>query len=130
MLTRWLLSVGAYTTIRTILRNGDSRFDEVRTDPKVFLALFMIQIVWIMACLGPVIALNMVPPEAFPYISPVQWELEYTVRMALFWFGLCVCVRGLCIETIADYQISKWRIARAFKKHKEVFCSWGLWSGW
>jgi steroid 5-alpha reductase family enzyme len=124
-------TVGIYTFLRSLYRGGDSRFEDIRTEPKRFFIVFMLQGIWITFCTLPVVALNSIPPEGF--VGPAWWTADKHTwvsgpwRMFIFWLGLWSFFRGFVIECLADWQLMKWRWAKDRKKHDEVVCNTGLW---
>lgn len=128
--------MGAYTFIRSLYNGGDSRFDTIRCDRKLFFAVFLMQGVWVTVCCLPVVALNSVPAEAFAGLSWDGWPSHveilgfYLFRTFWFWLGMWSFVRGFAIECLADWQLAKWSWERKQKKHSEVFCRRGFWNRW
>ncbi|KAL2166488.1 hypothetical protein VTG60DRAFT_2725 [Thermothelomyces hinnuleus] len=127
----WAVRRGIFTFVRALCRNGDSRFDRFRANRKKFFAAFMMQSVWVTFCAIPVIALNSIPAQGFIGTSwqtsgPIS-ALTSSGRMLWFWLGVWAFFRGLMIECVADWQLTKWRLDKYRKRHDEVFCRRGFW---
>ncbi|KAK4126839.1 hypothetical protein N657DRAFT_677562 [Parathielavia appendiculata] len=129
----WALRVGTYTSVRNLLRGGDSRFNGIRNNPNRFLKAFILQALWVWFCTLPIVAVNTLSPGAFRGMRCLKFGDELLpipscyIRMAWFALGMWSILRGSVIELIADWQLSKWMWDRERKRHDEVFCSKGLW---
>ncbi|KAH6617083.1 hypothetical protein F5144DRAFT_615765 [Chaetomium tenue] len=110
----WAVRVGLFTFIRSLCRGGDSRFDAVRNNPRKFFLRFMLQ------------GVNGFTGEGWRTPNIVSF-VTGLCRWGWFWLGLWSVFRGLMIECMADWQLSKWRWDRYRGKHNEVFCGTNLW---
>jgi hypothetical protein len=84
----------------------------------------MIQAVWVLVCLTPVIAVDCIHPAAFKAGLGVPRVLPSDI-LGFGLFGL-----GLVIEVVADYQKGKWYGEKVRKVHDELFITRGLWGRW
>lgn len=112
----WALRLGSYLGARAIKDGGDSRFAEVKKDPKRFAGFWLGQGTWIFLVGLPIWLVNTMPPTISPSFGPRD-----CVGAAL-WAG------SFLVEIIADRQKSQWRAARDRKEHDEKFITSGLWS--
>lgn len=90
---------------------GDSRFDEVKTKPGMFLAYWTIQGIWVWVTALPVFLVNGTARQ-----SPLFWG-DYA--------SLALWVIGFVCESTADYQ--KY-VFKSDPNNKGRFISTGLWS--
>ncbi|KAK4249689.1 hypothetical protein C7999DRAFT_39178 [Corynascus novoguineensis] len=108
------LVMGIFAFIRALCLGGDSRFDNIRTDRIKFFMVFITQ------------------AQAFTSAgqgtsNPIS-ALTGLYQTLWFWLGILAFFRGLMIECVADWQLSKWRFDKYRKKHNDVFCGKGLWN--
>lgn len=123
--TRQLLATGALVLwsgrlgvflLRRIIKNGkDSRFDVIKKNPVRFFRAWILQGLWITIVGFPVWLMNTVPAG----LNPPLGVLDYT--------GSGIFVASYVVETIADYQKSRWRQEKEENKHDEAFINRGLW---
>ncbi|KAF8150655.1 hypothetical protein B0H34DRAFT_729718 [Crassisporium funariophilum] len=112
----WSLRLGSFLAQRAIQAGGDSRFDEVKTDPAKFSAFWLGQATWITAVGLPVYLVNALPSRVHPPLGGRDY------------LALGLYAGSLLFEVIADRQKSAWRKAKKNKEHDEEFISSGLWS--
>lgn len=80
----------------------------------------MIQAIWVMIPLLPVIAINAVPAATLATALPrVAWH-------DVVGFGAWIV--GFYFEAVADYQKSQWSKQKKLKQHDEDFLTKGLFS--
>lgn len=107
----WTARLGAFLVRRVFRDGGDSRFDEVKHQPGMFLVYWMLQGAWVWVTALPCFLVNGVASQ-----SALHWG-DYA-SMALW-------IVGFITESAADYQKS------AFKsdpRNKGRFIDTGLWS--
>ena len=107
----WTARLGAFLVRRVFRDGGDSRFDEVKHRPGMFLVYWMLQGAWVWVTALPCFLVNGVASQ-----SALHWG-DYA-SMALW-------IVGFITESAADYQKS------AFKsdpRNKGRFIDTGLWS--
>ncbi len=129
------LTVGLYTTLRLLYYRSDTRFSTgLNQNRQMLLQVFILQGVWIMYQMLPLLVLNSVPPEV---TAVATWHnrstnpagfMMWVLIMGWFWLGMYSVLRGSCLETLADWQLTKWRWARDHGKHTEAFCRDDLWN--
>ncbi|KAK4443235.1 hypothetical protein QBC34DRAFT_417455 [Podospora aff. communis PSN243] len=117
----WSVRLSSYLFLRVLQKGHDSRFDTVKHKPRRFFMFWMIQAVWVLICLTPVIAVDSIHPAAFKAGLGVPDVLPSDV-LGFGLFGL-----GLLIEVVADYQKGKWYSEKVRKVHDELFITRGLW---
>ncbi|KAL2266042.1 hypothetical protein VTJ83DRAFT_5394 [Remersonia thermophila] len=125
--------VFTYISARNVVRMATAHIRDPRllSTPgrlKTISPRLMCQAGWILACAMPTLALNTLPADAFPRIS-ARWDYAYVLRMSWFWLGMWIYLRGLYFETLADWQMLRWRYDKWRGRHGEAFCSRGLWAG-
>jgi steroid 5-alpha reductase family enzyme len=113
--------VGSYLVSRVIKTGHDSRFDSAKHKPRRFFIYWMMQALWALVSLTPVITVDAIHPAAFKAGLGVP-EVLPTDILGFGLFGL-----GLSIETVADYQKSAWYDQKVRKQHDEQFITRGLW---
>ncbi|KAL1840898.1 hypothetical protein VTJ49DRAFT_7640 [Mycothermus thermophilus] len=129
----WIVRLVTYLAARNFAhmatsRTRDPRLPSIPGRPKTIFLRTLCQVGCILACAMPTIALNSLPADAFPRIS-TRWDYAYVLRMFWFWLGMWFYLRGLYFETLADWQMMKWRYDKRRGRHRELFCSHGLWAG-
>ena len=91
----------------------------------------MMQGMWVTFCTLPIVALNSIPNSGFTTTGWLKPGLTPTIlgacRCFWFWLGLWSFLRGIVIECMADWELSRWRWDRYRGKHNETFCGTGLW---
>jgi len=93
LVTVWAARLGTFLFIRVIQTGGDSRFEEIRTDKIKFFVAWMMQGVWVVATLVPlVLLLQQRNSLADP---PIQQQ---------FALGIALWAIGWILETISDAQ--------------------------
>ncbi|KAF8183992.1 hypothetical protein BJ912DRAFT_1119431 [Pholiota molesta] len=112
----WSLRLGSFLAMRAIKAGGDSRFDEIKKQPKKFTYYWMAQATWITLVGLPIFLCNALPAHVHPSLGPRDY------------IGLGIYAGSFLLEVIADRQKSAWRKARENKQHDEDFISSGLWS--
>jgi steroid 5-alpha reductase family enzyme len=103
--------MGLFLLTRVMRDGGDSRFDEVKTQPGKFLVYWTLQGVWVWVTALPVFLINGIGRQ-----SPLFWG-DY--------LSLALWVAGFICETTADYQKYKFKQDPA---NKGRFINTGLWS--
>jgi steroid 5-alpha reductase family enzyme len=111
--------VGSYLFQRVLSDGKDSRFNEIKKSPPMFLTAFMAQATWVSLCLMPVLAINSIPHAALSTLPIISLTDV---------LGLLLYVGGLSFEVVADRQKSQWSQERKRKEHDEEFLTRGLWS--
>jgi len=112
----WALRLGSFLGHRAIKAGGDSRFDQIKKDPRKFIILWFAQATWITAVGLPVYLCNALPRQAHPPLGGRDY------------LSLGLYVTSFLFEVISDYQKSIWRKGKDNKEHDEQFISTGLWS--
>ncbi|CAK5268650.1 unnamed protein product [Mycena citricolor] len=112
----WSARLGSFLVARALKAGGDSRFDEVKKDPKRFSFFWFAQATWVFVVGLPVYLVNTVPPVLHPALS----RRDY-LALGLF-------AGSFLFEVIADRQKTQWRRAKDAKRHDENFISSGLWA--
>ncbi|KAF7330255.1 S5A-REDUCTASE domain-containing protein [Mycena venus] len=112
----WCVRLGSFLAHRAIKAGGDSRFDEVKKDPKRFTYFWMAQATWVFLVGLPVYMVNTLPPPLHPTLGIRDYAA----------FGLFAA--SFLFEVTADRQKSAWRRAKQAKQHEEKFITSGLWS--
>ncbi|KAJ9526481.1 hypothetical protein QJQ45_009957 [Haematococcus lacustris] len=110
MVGLWAGRLGSYLVARVHKVGKDSRFDEVKHQPAMFLFYWTMQALWVFITLTPVLLIN-----------------TATVAKPLAWFdapGVCLWASGLMLEAVADWQKDQWR---AKPQNKGRFITTGLW---
>jgi len=107
----WAVRLGSYLVARVHKIGHDSRFDDVKHRPGVFLFYWTMQAVWVWVTSLPVLMINTAAAG-----RPLRW---YDA------FGVVLWGLGLAVEAVADAQKSTWRQDPA---HKGRFINTGLWS--
>ncbi|KAG8835073.1 hypothetical protein FRC17_005426 [Serendipita sp. 399] len=114
--TIWAARMGVFLFGRIRKTGKDSRFVEIRVNPKRFFRLWLIQGTWIMLSGFPVWLTNSVSSNATR-----PWNAWDAAIVAF-------AVLNLGIETLADAQKSQWRRQKERGEHNEQFITRGLWS--
>ena len=114
------MTVGTYLFQRISADGEDSRFTNIRGSPPKFFGAFMIQAVWVSACLMPILAINALPASTFAALGSAVGITDL--------LGVLLYVGGLSFEVTADRQKNKWVQEKKEKKHHEEFLTRGLWS--
>ncbi|KAF8899920.1 hypothetical protein CPB84DRAFT_1730684 [Gymnopilus junonius] len=112
----WAVRLGSFLGMRAMKAGGDSRFDEIKKQPKKFAYYWIAQATWITIVGLPVYFCNVVPS----YVHPPLGIRDY--------LALGIYAGSLLLEVTADRQKSAWREAKNRKEHDEEFISSGLWS--
>ncbi|KAJ7086168.1 hypothetical protein B0H15DRAFT_909955 [Mycena belliarum] len=112
----WSMRLGSFLAMRAIKAGGDSRFDEVKKDPKRFTYFWMAQATWVFLVGLPVYLVNSLPPRLHPALA---------IRDCA---ALGLIASSFVFEVLADRQKSAWRRAKDAKEHHEKFITSGLWS--
>ncbi|KAJ7183212.1 hypothetical protein C8R46DRAFT_1066275 [Mycena filopes] len=108
----WSVRLGSFLASA----GGDSRFDEVKKDPKRFTYFWMAQATWVLLVGLPVYMVNALPARLHPALGIRDYAA----------FGLFA--GSFLFEVIADRQKTVWRRAKDAKQHDEKFITSGLWS--
>ncbi|RDB25775.1 hypothetical protein Hypma_006418 [Hypsizygus marmoreus] len=112
----WTLRLGSFLAYRAIKAGGDSRFDEIKTQPLKFTYFWIVQATWITLVGLPVYLCNTLPPGLHPALGLRDYAA----------FGLFA--GSFFFEVLADRQKTVWRNAKNAKVHDEKFITSGLWS--
>ncbi|KAJ7352371.1 hypothetical protein DFH08DRAFT_858679 [Mycena albidolilacea] len=112
----WSARLGTFLAARAIKAGGDSRFDEVKKDPKRFTFFWMAQATWVLLVGLPVYMVNVLPPHVHPALTIRDYAA----------FGLFAS--SFIFEVLADRQKTVWKRAKDAKQHDEKFITRGLWS--
>ncbi|KAJ7671543.1 hypothetical protein DFH06DRAFT_1177886 [Mycena polygramma] len=112
----WSVRLGSFLAMRAIKAGGDSRFDEVKKDPKKFTYFWMAQATWVLLVGLPVYLVNSLPAPLHPALA-----IRDYAAVGLF-------AGSFLFEVIADRQKTAWRRAKDAKQHDEKFITSGLWS--
>lgn len=112
----WATRLGTFLFQRIHKTGGDTRFDEIKRDPKKFFGAWMAQASWVTITAFPVFAVNSIPASRH-----LKLGLSGTTGTGLW-------IASFLFEVIADHQKNQWREAKLNKKHEEEFISSGLWS--
>lgn len=112
--------VGTYLFQRILATGEDSRFQDIRSNPPVFLGAFFAQATWVSLCLLPILSINAIPASTLATL-PAATLITDAVGLALF-------AGGLGFEITADRQKDTWLREKREKKHEEDFLTRGLWS--
>ncbi len=97
LITIWGFRLGIYLLIRNINKTEDIRYvkiREARGDIGLYLTAYLIQIILI-----PIISL--------PLISILNTSIDLSF---VHWVGILIALSGILIETIADMQLSKFKL--------------------
>lgn len=114
-LVLWTGRLGVFL-LRRIIRSGkDRRFDVIKKNPLRFFRAWMLQAVWITIVGLPVWLTNTIPSA----LNLPLGNLDFA--------GSGLFVTSFILETVADYQKSRWRQDKEEKKHDEAFIDRGLW---
>ncbi|KAK0644384.1 hypothetical protein B0T16DRAFT_331742 [Cercophora newfieldiana] len=119
--TIWIVRLMSYLVARVIKKGHDSRFDAVKHKPKSFIIYWLMQALWALVCLTPIIAVDAIHPAAFKAGLGVPEILPSDI------LGFGLYGFGLLIEMVADYQKSSWYGEKVKKLHDEQFITRGLW---
>ncbi|KAF9565400.1 DUF1295-domain-containing protein [Agrocybe pediades] len=111
----WSVRLGSFLAMRAIKAGGDSRFDEIKKQPKKFTYYWMAQATWITLVGLPVFLVNALPSRVHPALGTRDYV------------ALGIYASSLLLEVVADRQKSSWRKTKENKQHDEKFIS-GLWS--
>jgi len=124
MVLIWASRLGSFLLQRILHDGKDSRFDKVRANPRVFLAYWLIQALWIFLTALPVYLLNCKQRQSEALLNGEQREqkLQITTRDKVGW---AMWLTGFVTQVVADRQKSAFR-ARASSKGQ--FINEGLWS--
>ncbi|KAJ7284550.1 hypothetical protein C8J57DRAFT_1169611 [Mycena rebaudengoi] len=112
----WSVRLGSFLVSRAIKAGGDSRFDEIKKNPKRFTYFWLAQATWVLLVGLPVYMVNNLSPQLHPPLGIRDYAA----------FGLFA--GSFLFEVIADYQKTTWRRAKDAKRHGEKFITRGLWS--
>ncbi|KAJ7746350.1 hypothetical protein B0H16DRAFT_1557120 [Mycena metata] len=112
----WSVRLGSFLASRAIKAGGDSRFDEIKKDPKRFTYFWLAQATWVFLVGLPVYMVNALPAPLHPALGIRDYAA----------FGLFA--GSFIFEVVADRQKTAWRRAKDAKQHDEKFITRGLWS--
>jgi steroid 5-alpha reductase family enzyme len=107
----WALRLGGFLTLRAA-RMGDSRFEEVKTDPLRYLVYWLMQALWVFVTLSPVVWTHSVGPAG----GRGLWAPDI--------IGLALFALGWGVETVADAQKFAFK---ADPGNRGRFIDTGLW---
>ncbi|TYZ66166.1 hypothetical protein PybrP1_006749 [[Pythium] brassicae (nom. inval.)] len=108
----WCVRLGAFLYVRIREAGEDTRFQEIRTNPVLFLSVWSIQGLWVLLTLLPVL-LSVVRAPHDPHVHALD-----VVGVALW--GL-----GYALEVLADYQKTQFR---RDARNAGKFIQSGLWA--
>ncbi|KAF4571173.1 hypothetical protein EYR40_007644 [Pleurotus pulmonarius] len=111
----WTARMGTYLASRALQAGGDSRFDEIKTQPRRFSFYWVAQATWILLVGLPVYLCNIAPVGIHPPLGTRDYA-----AIGLF-------AGSFILEVVADMQKHYWRKAKDAKQHDEKFLSSGLW---
>ena len=111
MVCSWTARLGLFLFKRVMRDGGDSRFDEVKKQPGMFLVYWTMQGIWVWVTALPMFLVNGTSAQ-----SPLFWG-DYA--------SLALWLVGLATEATADYQKFKFKADPA---NKGRFINTGLWS--
>ncbi|RUS74316.1 hypothetical protein EGW08_017925, partial [Elysia chlorotica] len=111
MVVTYAVRLGMYLFSRVLHSGKDSRFDQVRHKPGVFLIYWTLQGVWVLLTLIPVLIVNQKIDN-----PPINWQ-DY--------LGWSLWGLGFLMESVADYQKSQFR---RDPNNAGKFITSGLWS--
>ncbi|KAJ7220167.1 hypothetical protein GGX14DRAFT_433658 [Mycena pura] len=112
----WSIRLGTFLAERAIKAGGDSRFDEIKKNPRKFTYFWLAQATWVFLVGLPVYMVNVLPPLLHPALG-----LRDYAAVGLF-------AGSFFFEVVADRQKGAWRRAKNAKQHDERFITRGLWS--
>ncbi|MEN2497927.1 MAG: hypothetical protein MHMPM18_002257 [Marteilia pararefringens] len=110
----WALRLGTYLTYRA-LKRGDSRFDQVKSQPKIFFVYWFFQGVWIMITLLPSLIV----------IHKTNYESSESRKLACGVIGITLFVIGFILESFADCQLLAF-LEKSSRNSK--FLTTGVWA--
>lgn len=120
----WSLRLGSFLA-RRAWKHGDSRFDKVKHDPKMFFVYWFVQGVWCLITALPV----------YLQLSQPQDDAPLGITDYVSWAGW---LTGFAMEVTADAQKSAWRAAGntgfintglwKYSQHPNYFGEMCLWS--
>ena len=105
-------------------KGHDSRFDETKHKARRFALFWFAELVWVLMCSMPVIAVNSLHPAAFK----AGMGVPALLRTDVVGFGLFLL--GFMVEVTADWQKSTWYAQKVRKEHDERFMTRGLFGLW
>ncbi|KAF8589335.1 DUF1295-domain-containing protein [Ramaria rubella] len=112
----WATRLGTFLLNRSLLHGGDSRFDEIKKNPKRFTYYWLAQGTWTLLVGLPVYLANTLPSRVHTPLGPRDY-----ISFAIF-------ASSFTLEVLADAQKSKWRAKKMRGDHHEKFIKSGLWS--
>ncbi|KAF9468205.1 hypothetical protein BDZ94DRAFT_1247462 [Collybia nuda] len=113
----WSVRLGSFLAYRAIKSGGDSRFDEIKKQPRKFTYFWLAQATWITIVGLPVYLCNTLPSSSR---HPALGMRDFAA-LGLF-------AASFLFEVIADRQKTAWRRRKDNKLHDEKFITSGLWS--
>jgi len=112
LVTLWAIRLGTFLFTR-ILRSGrDVRFEKIRGNPRRFLVVWIIQGIWVITTLAPVIVVNL------------KTDISASTFGTFEYAGILLWIFGFIIEAIADNQK---KYFKSKKSNKDKFIDSGLW---
>ena len=111
--TLWALRLGGFLTLRAA-RLGDSRFEEAKNSPLLYLAFWLMQALWVFVTMSPVVFAH----TAAATVTPRGLWAPDIIGGLLF-------LAGWAVEAIADAQKFAFKSDPA---NKGAFIDKGLWS--
>lgn len=110
MVATWAVRLGMFLFTRVMKDGGDSRFDKVKGNPKVFFIYWTLQALWVWMTLLPTMIVN-----------SEKKDKPLGIRDYLGW---ALWVAGFLMEATADYQKT---VFKADPDNAGKFISTGLW---
>ncbi|KAG7528258.1 hypothetical protein FFLO_06290 [Filobasidium floriforme] len=119
MIVIWAVRLGFFLFHRVLTHGEDSRFDAIKSNPRVFAGAWTGQATWVFMSSMPLWIVNTIPNMGsnIPRFGSI-----------FDWAGVITWLTGFGLEVLADHQKSVWRRAKDSKKHDERFITSGLWS--
>lgn len=117
LVVAWAARLGSFLFYRILQTGHDSRFEKIRSNPISFFVAWMMQGVWVLATLTPVLLVNSSPSHVKTSLTSVQ-----TAQVLV---GSAVWTVGFLFESVADYQKF---VFKSTPENAGMFIQSGLWS--
>lgn len=111
----WATRLGSFLAYRIAIHGKDSRFDEIKKNPKRFAVAWTLQAVWVTLTALPVFVILTTPAAK---LSPLG------IFDAI---GLGLWGTGFFFEVLADFQKLAWQERIGHERRKTEFISEGVW---
>jgi steroid 5-alpha reductase family enzyme len=115
MVALWAARLGSFLFARVLRSGGDSRFEQILTDPTRLFMTWTMQGLWVVLTAGAALA-------AMTAEGPVR---DSTVAAVATVAGAVLWVAGLAVEAVADRQKGRFRADPA---NRGAFITSGLWA--